>query len=133
MPNEFAGVANRIGSGYPKDLPDGRTNFTAINSTDITSTTEQTIKAGTTGKKMYVNSAQAVNKTAAEETTIEIGYGATPTVLACIPCANVDDARVDQPIIFAQPIEIPAGEDIVARATSATGDTKVTIQRCVEA
>ena len=96
----------------PSGLPDDAEPFSAVNATDITTTTKQTIKAGVVGKKHYITQAVAYNKTTTEDQILMIRHGTTD--IAILHPADVADAHGDhgKQYNFDPPLQVPAGVDV---------------------
>jgi len=96
----------------PKGLPNDAEAFWAANPTEITTTTKQTIKAGTTGKRLFITQAQAFNKTTTEDQILRLRHGTTDGPI--LHPADIADAHGDHGKMynFDPPLVIPAGVDL---------------------
>lgn len=110
--------------GHP--IPADSIPFAATNSTDVTDTTAQTVKAAAAaGKAHYISRVIVTNKTAGESPVILIKDGAASpvTLLTCAPGGlNTWDSGEIMP-----PIKATTAKTITAEATGSTGDTLVTV------
>lgn len=134
MSSEFKAVA---ANGLPKGLPEDAVQFSAMNGTLITTTTKQTIKAGTAGKRLFITQANAVNNTTGEDAVSALRHGSTDVALllpvdagaqinaaaaASVPGQNAGQYTYDPPII------IPAGVDLDGiGVVAALGDVTISV------
>jgi hypothetical protein len=109
MSSPYTGIAD---TGLPKKLPDDAVPFSAANATEITTTTKQTIKTGTAGKRLFITQAQAFNKTTTEDQILRLRHGTTD--LAILHPADVADSyeKKGGMLEFDPPLVIPAGTDL---------------------
>jgi hypothetical protein len=96
----------------PKGLPDDAVPFAAVNATDITTTTKQTIKAATAGKRLFVTQAHAYNKTTTEDTILALRHGTTDVAILHPTDIALNIQISDAPVVFDPPIVIPANTDL---------------------
>jgi hypothetical protein len=107
MSSPFKGIAE---TGLPKGLPDDAEPFSAVNATAITTTTKQTIKSGTTGKRLFITQAHAVNLTAGEVTVLALRQSTTD--FAVLVPDDGADANPSKMVTFDPPLVVPAGVDL---------------------
>lgn len=120
-------IQGLIANGLPKGLPEDAVPFAAVNATDITTTTKQTIKAGVGGKRMFVTQANATNITAAEVQLLALRHGTTDVALV-VP-SDGGDANPSQAYTFDPPIVIPAGVDLDGIGLIAdVGDCRIAVR-----
>ncbi len=120
MSSPYKGIAD---TGLPKGLPDDAEPFCAVNATDVTTTTKQTIKAGTAGKRLFVTEIDAYNKTTTEDQILMLRHGTTDVAMFHPLDIALDVAHPNQPKRFDPPIVIPAGVDLdVIGVIAAKGD-----------
>jgi hypothetical protein len=96
----------------PKGLPDDAVPFAAVNATDITTTTKQTIKTATAGKRLFVTQAHAYNKTTTEDTILALRHGTTDVAILHPTDIALNIQISDAPVVFDPPIVIPANTDL---------------------
>ncbi len=99
--------------GLPKGLPEDAVPFSAMNATKIETTTKQTIKAATAGKRMFVTQAVAANETTTEDQILKLRHGTTD--IAILHPADIADAPTaghGQMYTYDPPLVIPAGVDL---------------------
>lgn len=105
-------------------VPSDAATFTAVNATDITTTTKQLIKAAPgAGKAIYITQAIFNNKTVAEhaslilqdEDDVEIVHVNIPVTVANIV------------INFRPPVEVAANKEVEGIAVTTLGDSTITI------
>jgi hypothetical protein len=119
-------IQGLIANGLPKGLPEDAVPFAAVNATDITTTTKQTIKAAVGGKRMFITQANATNITAAEVQILALRHGTTDVALL-IP-SDGSDANPSQVIRFDPPIVIPKGVDLDGIGLiAAVGDCRIAV------
>jgi hypothetical protein len=124
MSSENKGIA---GAMLPKCLPDDAVPFSAMNAAAITTTTKQTIKAGVTGKRMFICQASAVNLTAAEVTLLALRQGTTDFAVL-VPDDGSDANPAKGPVRFDPPLVVPAGVDLDGISMiAAVGDCHISV------
>ena len=109
MSSELEGI---VAAMLPQGLPDDAVPFAAVNATDIETTTKQTIKAATAGKRMFVVQANSYNKTTTENQILMLRHGTTDVAIlhpADIVDSHGDHGRIDR---YSPPIVIPVGVDL---------------------
>lgn len=119
------------GVGVPPDAEP----FAAFNATAVALiATPQVVKAGSPGKKMWIKSAWAINKTTTEDTFLTLQDSANVGKVMLLP-ADVDQVTGSQPIpiVFDPPIEIGAGLDLEVLAGADLGDCHVSVTGYTEA
>lgn len=123
MSSEMKGIA---AGGLPKGLPEDAVPFSAMNSTAITTTTKQTIKAGTAGKRMFITQAHAVNLTAGEVTVLALRQGTTD--FATLIPDDGSDANPSKERKFDPPLVVPIGVDLDGISQiAAVGDCHISV------
>jgi len=110
--------------------------FKPVTSAVVTTTTAVAIKAGTSGKRLFITKISAVNKTTGEYPSLVVKTdNASPVTLGHIapgaPTATAMKARDE--LVFDPPYEVPAGEGITAETNVVTvGDSYVTAMGYIE-
>lgn len=117
-------LAQRAMSGVPATA----TPFSATNTTDVTSTSVQVVRAAVTAKKKWITEITVTNKTAAElpVITVEDNTG-TPVVIDTFAPGDPAAGRGSERRTYSPPIEVAAGKQIGAHAGSSVGDVLVTV------
>lgn len=122
-------LANLRFAGVPADAAP----FNASVAADVTDTTPVAVKAAVTGKRHWVTRASYTNKTASETPIVKLQDDTgTPVVLDTVRLGGLAAADSQREKTFDPPIEVAAGKAINAVATTATGDTIVSIGGFVE-
>jgi hypothetical protein len=110
MSSPYTSIAASL---LPKGLPDDATPLGgAVNATDITTTTKQTIVTATAGKRMFITQASCYNKTTTEDQIIMLRHGTTD--IAILHPADIADAyeKKGGMVTFDPPLIVPAGVDL---------------------
>jgi hypothetical protein len=109
MSSPYTSIAGAL---LPKGLPDDAVPFAAVNATDITTTTKQTIKTATAGKRMFITQASCYNKTTIEDQILMLRHGTTD--IAILHPVDIADSHGRAPLVrtFDPPLVIPTGVDL---------------------
>lgn len=115
-------IQGLVAGVLPKFLPDDAAPFRAVNSTDITVATKQTIKSGVSGKCIYVTEAACYNKTTTQNQILMLRHGTTD--VAILHPEDIADAHGDKGGLrfFDPPIKIPVGLDLDGIGILSVGD-----------
>ena len=109
----------------PSNYPSANaTAFRSMNTTDITDTTPQLIKAApAAGRRLYIKQILISNKTSAERPllTIQDGTGGSPDKLAAFTVTTLHNFTFDPPL------KLEAAKPIYGVAHAALGDVVVTV------
>lgn len=106
-------------------LPVDATPFKSNNTTDITSTTEVSIKAATSGKAIFLKGFAATNKNASEVPMITLQE---ITGDAMLPSGVFFLGGKETLVVeFDEPVQLTTGEGIEGKSDASTGDTVVTV------
>ncbi len=108
-------------------LTDDAVEVTGTNATDITDTTPQALIALEAGKELVITQLHIVNKTAAE-TPIIILEDTDAAELGRYQLGIGGVAPGTLLLDLHPPIIVPVGKGISAQASTATGDTRVTVR-----
>lgn len=110
-----------------------KTAFTARNTTAASDTTYREIKAAVASKRHWIHWIEVTNITPAETPVINVSEDTGGTPVVRYTTAPGDPAVVpSRRQVFEPPIVISSGVNIGVQATTATGDTHVTIGGFVE-
>lgn len=113
-------IAQRLMGGVPTTA----TPFSSSNTTLVTSTAVQVVRAAVTSKKKWITWISVSNPTAAETPIITVQDDTgTPVVIDTFAPGAVGSLRRT----YEPPIEVAAGKQIGAKADSSVGDTTVTV------
>lgn len=117
-------------------IPDASTSFSAVGATQVAGVTPVVIKAAVATKRHWITEAIIQNTTTAEDQIVEI-QDEDDVIAARVYAPNVADAGAtlaakEQTIKFDPPLPIAAGKALEAKATTATGDSWVTLIGYVE-
>lgn len=105
-------IQGLVAGVLPKYLPDDAAPFTEVNTSDITTTTKQTIKSGVSGKCIYVTEAACYNKTTGENQILMLRHGSTDVaILHPEDIADPHGVKGGRRV-FTPPIKIPVGVDL---------------------
>lgn len=108
-------------------VPTDATTFVSANTTDITSTTAQTIKAAVASKAIYVTKLLLMNKTPAEAPviTIEDNTGTPVVHLGQLELSTAAGNEGFLELDFNPPIVLATGKALMGTSDGSTGDTIV--------